>query len=329
MIPSDEMRAVVIDRFGGPEVLTVRTLPVPETRPDQILIQVKSAGVGIWDQLEREGAMANLYKIQTRFPVVLGSEGAGKIVDVGEKVSGFQNGDSIYGFIWQRNPKAGFNAQYAAVNAEQAWRIPSNLTLEQASALVIGGATALKGLDDILHLKPDEKLIIVGASGTVGHLAVQLATRMGAHVFAVASQDDGVALAERLGAKGVVEGHTGDGALSAREYAPAGFDAAFLTVGGEPAEKAVSAMAEGGHVTHPVGVKPPKVPSNVKLLPPYIVNKDPENMDRGLMDRLNKLIEAGPFEVHLDEIFSLDRIVDAHHALGSHHVGRLVLRPAN
>jgi len=82
-------------------------------------------------------------------------------------------------------------------------------------------------------------------------------------------------------------------------------------------------------VAHPVGVKPPRVPSNVKLLPPYIVNKDPENMDRGLMDTLNKLIEAGPFEVHLDEIFSLDRIVDAHHALGLHHVGRLVLRPAN
>ena len=82
-------------------------------------------------------------------------------------------------------------------------------------------------------------------------------------------------------------------------------------------------------MAHPVGVKPPRVPSNVKLLPPYIVNKDPENMDRGLMDTLNKLIEAGPFEVHLDEIFSLDRIVDAHHALGSHHVGRLVLRPAN
>jgi NADPH:quinone reductase len=329
MTPANEMRAVVIDRFGGPEVLTVSTLPVPEPKPDQILIRVKSAGVGIWDQLEREGAMANMYKIQTKFPLVLGSEGAGKIVDVGEKVSGFQKGDTIYGFIWQRNPKAGFDAEYAAVNAEQAWPIPSNLTLEQASALAIGGATALKGLDDTLHLKPDEKLLVVGASGTVGHMAVQLAIRMGADVFAVASQDDGVALAERLGAEGVVEGHSGDIARSAREYAPDGFDAAFLTVGGEPAEKALIAMAEGGRVAHPVGVKPPKVSSSVKLLPPYIVNKDPENMDRGLMDRLNKLIEAGPFEVHLDEIFSLDRVVDAHRALGSHHVGRLVLRPSN
>src|SRR5690348_7917713 len=138
MIPTNEMRAVVMDRFGGPEVLRVGTLPVPEPKPDQILIQVESAGVGIWDQLEREGAMANMYKIQTKFPLVLGSEGAGKIVDLGEKVSGFQKGDSIYGFIWQRNPKAGFHAQYAAVNAAQAWRIPSNLTLEQAGALVIG-----------------------------------------------------------------------------------------------------------------------------------------------------------------------------------------------
>jgi NADPH2:quinone reductase len=246
---------------------------------------------------------------------------------MGGKVNGFQKGDSVYGFIWERNPKAGFHAEYAAVRADQAWPIPSNLTLEEASALVIGGATALKGVDDTLHLKPDEKVVIVGASGTVGHMALQLARRMGAHVFAVASQEDGVRLAEKLGAEGVVEGYTGDIARAAREFAPDGFDAAFLTVGGDPAQKALTAMRDGGRVAHPVGVKPPTVSSGVQLLAPYIVNKDPESMDQGLMDRLNKMIESGPFEVHIDEIFSIDRVVEAHRAVDSHHLARLVLRP--
>ena len=323
----NEMKGVAIDRFGGPETLTVRTLPVPEIKPNQILIRVESAGVGIWDTLEREGAMARLYKIQTEFPFVLGSEGAGKIVEMGNEVSEYRNGDSIYGFIWERNPKGGFHAEYAAVDADQAWPIPSKLTLEEASALIIGGATALKGLDDVLQLKPDEKIIIVGGSGTVGHMAIQIATRMGAHVFAVASQDDGVSLASRLGAEAVVDGHHGDITRSARQYSPNGFDAAFLTAGGDPAEKAVSALREGGRVAHPFGVKTPNIPSTVKLLPPYIVNKDPESMDRGLIARLNKMTEIGNFEVHIDEAFSLDRALDAYRALGSHHIGRLVIRP--
>ncbi len=97
-MPKDkEMRAVVIDRFGGPEVLSVRNIPVPEPEPDQILVRVGSAGIGIWDVGEREGRLAKMFGIQAKFPWVswvLGSEGAGKITAVGDKVSGFRNGDT-------------------------------------------------------------------------------------------------------------------------------------------------------------------------------------------------------------------------------------------
>jgi NADPH:quinone reductase-like Zn-dependent oxidoreductase len=93
-----------------------------------------------------------------------------------------------------RNPKGGFYAEYTAVPAEHAWPIPSTLTTAQAGAMSIDAGTALRGLRDILGLQPGEALLIFGASGGIGHLAVQLAKRLGVCVLAVASGDDGVQL---------------------------------------------------------------------------------------------------------------------------------------
>ena len=109
------------------------------------------------------------------------------------------------------------------MNAEWASSIPSRLTIEQAGALAIDGATALRGLDEILGLNTDENLMVFGASGGIGHLAIQLAVRMGVHVFAIAPGEDGVTLARRLGAEVAVEGHNVDISASAREFAPNGF----------------------------------------------------------------------------------------------------------
>lgn len=325
----NKMRAVVIDRFGGPEVLSVRNVPVPEPLPDQILIQVESAGVAIWDAAEREGLLAKRAGVQLKFPWILGSEGAGKIVAVGDRVSEFRSGDMVYGHIWATNPKAGFYAEYAALKAADAWLIPSTVTTKQAGALLIDGATALTGLDT-LGLRQEEKLMIFGASGGMGHLAIQLAKRLGARVFAVASGEDGVELALKLGADAAVDGHRGEIAALAREFAPTGFDAALITVVGQnpeavnASEKALTFMREGGRVAYPwlnSMRSAPKAPSNVGLYG-YM-----GNTDRAFVDKLNKLVEAGAFEVHLDKVFKLDQVVAAFKAVNSHHLGRIALLP--
>src|SRR5208282_5907098 len=158
------------------------------------------------------------------------------------------------------------------------------------------------------------------------HLAVQLATRMGAHVFAVASGEDGVALALRLGAEGAVEGHHGDIVASAREFAPDGFDAALITAHGDAADRALTTMREGGRVTSPGGPGPAlKIPPIVRLLPYNI----PKAYEQESIAKMNRLIEAGPFGVHLGGTFSLDQVVGAHQALVSHYLGRLALRPTS
>ena len=310
-----------MDGFGGPETLTLRTLPLPEIGPDQLLVRVESAGVGKWDAFERAGMFAQLYGGEPQFPYVLGSEGAGTVVAVGEHVTRFHAGDPVYGLIGARIPKDGFYAEYAAIDGVQAWPIPTQLTPKQAGALPIDAGTALRGLRDILGLKQGETLLIFGASGGIGHMALQLALRLGARVLAVASGEDGVALAQRLGADAVVEGHTRDVRVAASEFAPHGLDTALVTAGGDAAERALGAMRNGGRVAYPNGVPKPTVRADVSVTS-YNAMYDAE-----LMEHLNRLIETGPFEVHLARTFPLSRAVEAHHALNTHNLGRLALQP--
>ncbi|HEY9868731.1 MAG TPA: NADP-dependent oxidoreductase [Candidatus Obscuribacterales bacterium] len=315
------MQAVAIDRFGGIDLMKVRELPIPQVGPGEVLIRVATAGVGVWDPFEREGGFAELFGVEAQFPYVLGSDGAGTVEAVGKGVTRFKPGDRVYAFSLV-NPKGGFYAEYAVVKADDVSHIPSTVKAEDAGAMPVDAMTALRGLDDTLKLKKGESLMIFGASGGIGHLAVQLAKRMGARVFAVASGDDGVKLCKRLGADAVVDGHKDDVAVAARKFAPEGLDAALVTAGGEAADKALTAMRRGGRVAYPNGVEPePKAPTGVK------VEAYDGMPDREAIKKLNRLIEAGPFEVHIAHTFSLDQARDAHRALKKHFLGKLALRP--
>ena len=316
----DTMRAVAIDEFGGVDVIGVQELPRPEIGPDEILVRLESAGVGAWDPLEREGVFAGLFETEAKFPYVLGSDGAGTVVAVGERVKEFREGDRVYGMSLM-NPKGGFYAEYIALQAEHASRIPDKLPMEQAGALPADAVTALQGLDDVLGLQSGESVMIFGASGGIGHLAVQLAQRMGARVLAVASGDDGVALAQRLGADTVVDGRKVDIVAAAREFAPNGLDAALVTAGGSATDNALTAVRQGGRVAYPHGVAPePKVRSDVT------VRSYDGQSNRETFEKLNRLIESGPFEVNVAKTFPLNQAADAHRALGTHYLGKLALR---
>src|SRR3989442_731182 len=119
--------------------------------------------------------------------------------------------------------------------------------MPQAAAMAVDAVTALAGLDTTLSLKNGESLLIFGASGGIGHLAVQFAKRMGARVLAVASGDDGVAFVRGLGADKVVDGYKEDVLAAARQFALNGLDAVLLTTGGEAAEKSLGFRRDGLH----------------------------------------------------------------------------------
>lgn len=313
------MHAVVIDRFGDEAELQLRDVPVPEPGPSEVLIRVRVAGVGEWDPFERDGGYADMLGITPEFPYVLGSEGAGEVVAIGDRVERLHVGDRVYaaGFL---NPRGGFYAQYAAVDESLVSPVPESLSLEQAGVMSGVALTALRGLQDTLRLRDGETVAVVGASGALGHLAVQLAGRSGARVLAVASGEDGVALCDKVGAEVSVDGRSGDVAAAARQLAPEGLDAVLLATGGDVAEVASHALRDGGRLAFPSGVQPePARRPGIEVLN---FNGDP---DRELIERLDRIIELAPLYVHVDRSFHLADVADAHRALAEHHLGKYAL----
>ena len=314
------MKTAVIDRFGGLDEMKIRELPVPELDAEEILVRVEAAGVGVWDPFEREGYFAKEFNMSPAFPVILGSDGAGTVEAVGEKVSRFKKGDRVYGISFL-SPKGGFYAEHVVMKETNAARIPGKLSATQAGAMAVDVLTAYSGLETTLHLKSGESVLIFGASGGIGHMAVQLAKRMGARVLAIASGRDGVALAKRLGADKVIDGHSDDIVAAAREFAPKGIDAVLLTAGGAAAERCLTTLRSGGRLAYPNGVElPQKDRPGITVLPAY--NGEYQNPP---FEQINRLIESGPFDIEVAKTFSLEQAADAQRALDDHYLGKLAI----
>ena len=184
---------------------------------------------------------------------MIGNDGAGMVVALGDAIKRFQVGDRVYAYTM----RGGFYAEYVAVGEDEVALIPPGVGGDEAGALGADGITALRGLDDELRLRAGETLMIYGASGGIGHLAVQLAKRIGARVLAVASGADGVALSRHLGADRAVDGHRDDVRAAARTFAPGGIDAALVLVGGDGADAALKELGLRARVAYPNGVEPP------------------------------------------------------------------------
>lgn len=312
------MQAAAIDAAGGAERLTLHTLAVPKPDANEILIALTAAGVASWDVEIRN--RPDFIK-NSRMPLVLGTDGAGTVAAVGAGVHGFKVGDPVYAYSWD-NPKGGFYAEYVAVPAERAGHVPRGLTLAQAGAIGTTALTALQGVDDALHVKAGETLLIHGAAGGVGTLAVQFAKLRGARVLATVSAEDEIAFVKGLGADVVVDGRHGDLAAAARAFAPEGVDALLAFAGGEALEQGIDALKKGGRVAYPSGVKPePRARAGLALVR-YDAIPGPKEFER-----LNAAIEAAKLQVPIAATFPLAQAAQAQTRLEAGHVaGKIILQ---
>lgn len=212
------MKAVVFDRFGGPEVLRETTVSKPEPGPGQVRIRVMAAGVNPLDGKIRSGALEQLFP--TALPAIPGLEAAGVVDALGEGVTDVAVGDAVLG--WS---DTGSYAQYALASTYAVK--PEALSWQDAAALPVAGDTARRVLGQ-LHLSAGETLLIHGATGAVGTVAVQLAVASGVHVIGTA----GAANLDYLASLGATATPYGDGLVArVRALAPNGVDAVFDVAG--------------------------------------------------------------------------------------------------
>ncbi|NES05648.1 MAG: NAD(P)-dependent alcohol dehydrogenase [Okeania sp. SIO2F4] len=207
------MKAVTISRYGSTEVLEYSEIEKPQITPNQLLVKIQATSVNPVDWKIRQGQIQLLSGFN--FPIVLGCDLSGVVLEVGEKVENFEPGDEIYTFI---NPLVGgAYAEYIAIPANTAALKPKNITHSQAAAIPVAGLTAFQALLDLGQIRPGQKVLINGASGGVGTFAVQIAKAMKTEVIGVCSSKN-ITLVESLGADRVIDYNQIDFTKESEQY---------------------------------------------------------------------------------------------------------------
>ncbi|WP_224389763.1 NAD(P)-dependent alcohol dehydrogenase [Pseudonocardia sp. ICBG1293] len=301
------MRVVEYDRHGGPEVLTVRTAPVPRPGPGEVLVRVAAASASRGEDLVRTGAL-NPLRGRT-LPARVGTDLAGTVAAVTEGV-GFRVGQRVWGLM----PHSAFGAMagFVAVPGDQLARIPDGLDLVDAAAAPAVGTTAAHALRDLAKLTTGERLLVRGASGGVGSVAVQLGHAWGAHVTALAGAAN-LRWVRDLGADVVLD-HRRTAPDDLRDLAP--FDVVLDLVGTE-LDTLYDLLSPGGRLV-PLGVDPAdplgSLRDNAATAEHHPGRAFPFSNDArtGELTALATLVETGALRVLVHERFTLDDVAEAY-----------------
>lgn len=296
------MSAVVVNEFGGPERVESAEVPVPRPAAGQVLIRVRAAGLNPVDGAVRAGVFGGAGQ-----RLGLGWDAAGEIAEVGADVTGWSRGDRVVGLHYGPVKPLGTHAEYAVLDASAVAAAPATVDAVAAAALPLGGLTAARAVDQ-LGLAPGATLLVTGAAGVVGGLAVQLAARAGLVVTALAGVED-EELVRSLGAAAFVP----------RGAAPAGpvdgvLDAAVL---GEPA---LGFVRDGGVY---VGLRPGAAPAAERGIR---VEEQEVAADGRHLARLVALVDEGALTLRVADAFPLADAQKAHALLATPGTrGRIIL----
>jgi NADPH:quinone reductase-like Zn-dependent oxidoreductase len=231
------MKAIVQDRFGDEDTLEFREVPDPVISDDQVLIQVRAAGAGpdVWHVMAGKPYIARpVPEFRRMWKAPRGRDVAGVIDQVGANVTEFAPGDEVMGIV------DGSFAEYAAGSPSKLVRKPERLSFEQAAALPIMGVTALQAVRDVANVQPGQRVLVIGASGGVGTLALQIAKAFGAQVTGVSSGEN-AEVVRSLGADDVIDYTREDFTDGSRQW-----DVIIDTAGRRPLSKLRRALTNHG-----------------------------------------------------------------------------------
>ncbi|MGD1067138.1 MAG: NADP-dependent oxidoreductase, partial [Vulcanimicrobiaceae bacterium] len=230
------MKAFVVDRYGSSDSVRAAEMPMPAVRDDDVLVQVRAAGVNPLDVKMRNGTMKLV--MPYRVPFILGNEVAGIVSEVGARVTRFNPGDEVYA----RLPKdrIGAFAEYVTIREDAVALKPHTLTMEDAASIPLVGLTSWQALTERAQVTPGQKVLIHAGSGGIGTFAIQLAKHLGA-IVATTTSAANFSLVQSLGAFLAVDYRTDDFEQILSEY-----DVVFDSLGGKALEKSIRVVRRGG-----------------------------------------------------------------------------------
>jgi NADPH:quinone reductase-like Zn-dependent oxidoreductase len=306
------MRVITQQRFGGPEVLTVVDAPKPTPLPTEVLVRVEAVGLMPLEPRLRSGEMPEL----GRPPFVLGWDVSGVV----ERASTWRlrPGDEVFGMSLFPRWANGY-AEFVAVPALHLAPKPAGVSHIEAAALPSVGLTAWQGLVDLGGVTAGDRVLVHAGGGGVGHVAIQIAKALGAHVITTASAGKRE-FVEGLGADEVIDYTVADFAEEVRDV-----DLVLDTIGGGTVERSLAVLRPGGHLVTAVAEGDRELGAKFEAagmrFSGIAVDPDPVGL-RALVE----LVELGKLRVHVQETFPFERIAEAHRLLESGHTrGKLVL----
>lgn len=341
------MRAAIFHDHGGPEVVRMEQVARPAPGPGQALVQVRASAMNHLDLWVRRGI-----PIETTMPHIGGSDIAGVIAEVGEGVDPARVGERVVinpslwcGECWAcargeesmcvrfrilgEHTDGGF-AEFVAADADHLYRIPDEMTFEEAAAIPISYMTAWRALVSRAALRPGEDVLVIGASGGTALAAVQIARLMGARVFAVTSGAEKVERIRALGADVVYDRSETDWSKAVfKDTAKRGVDVVVENVGAPTWAGSVRALANGGRLVTYGGTAGPRVELDIRGVFWRQIQVIGTTMaSRGEFEDLLRVIFAGRLRPVIDTVMPLDQARQAHERLeAGGQIGKVVLVP--
>jgi NADPH:quinone reductase-like Zn-dependent oxidoreductase len=310
----DTMKAVRIHSYGGPEVLQYEEVALPRAAAGEVLLRVHAVGVNPADWKTRRGPA----RPGATLPMILGWDVSGTVEASGPDVTQFQEGDAVYGMI--RFPQAGATyAEYVAAPAAHLAHKPATINHIHAAAVPLAGLTAWQALIEKAHVTAGQTVLILGAAGGVGHLAVQIARSQGAHVLGTASTRN-IEFLHSLSVDQAI-----DYTMTPIENAVSNVDVVFDTVGGETRERSLSVIKQGGTLVSIVFGRSSaeQVAASINVQGMLV------HPDAVQLAQIGQLIDAGKVHITVETVLPLAEARKAHELSERHRTrGKIVLQVA-
>ena len=303
------MRAIAVNDYGMPPILT--ELPKPEPGPGEVLVHVRASSINGFDASVAAGMLKGM--MEHRFPVVLGKDFAGTIEALGEGASRFAPGDEVFGVVMKPFLGDGGLGEYLAVGEQFGIaRVPDGLDLRAAGALGLAGTAARNSIDTVAPAG-DELVLISGATGGVGAIALQYAVAAGARVIATARPGVEAEFVRGLGAAHVVD-YTGDLIAQVRAIAPDGVPAVVHLAG--DGEQLAGLLAAGGRIASTLGYGSDQHAAAVAVM---------AIPDAVTLDRLAADAAGGALRVPITRTYALEEAPQALADFSAAHHGKLAV----